>query len=100
MTPGLQVQHPGVPQQSLRQEQRLQQAKVDRFRWEGPSLEHETVLLVDDVLTTGATAHAAARALKQAGAERVWVWTVAQEVPQAYIPAILNRFEFPREVQA
>ena len=36
------------------------------------------VLLVDDILTTGATARAAARALLDAGAESVWVATVAR----------------------
>ncbi|MDR1712845.1 MAG: double zinc ribbon domain-containing protein [Coriobacteriales bacterium] len=36
------------------------------------------VLLIDDVLTTGATLDVAARALKSAGAEKVWVATVAR----------------------
>ncbi len=36
------------------------------------------VALVDDVLTTGATAHAAALALTRAGAARVDVWAVAR----------------------
>ena len=36
------------------------------------------VLLIDDILTTGATARAAAQALAQAGAASVWVATLAR----------------------
>jgi ComF family protein len=44
----------------------------------GPGLAGRTVLLVDDVLTTGANCGAAARALKQAGAARVVVAVIAR----------------------
>ncbi|HEV2114113.1 MAG TPA: phosphoribosyltransferase family protein [Terriglobales bacterium] len=36
------------------------------------------VLVIDDILTTGATARAAAKALVEAGAESVWVATLAR----------------------
>lgn len=41
-------------------------------------LHHRTILLVDDVLTSGATATACAEALKAAGASRVFVLTAAR----------------------
>ena len=49
------------------------------FKVSTPSLvAGKHVLLVDDILTTGATARAASRALLQAGAETVWVATLAR----------------------
>lgn len=44
----------------------------------GPWVRGARIALVDDVLTTGATAHAATRALRAAGAREVQVWTVAR----------------------
>ena len=48
------------------------------FRWEGKELAFRSLLLVDDVATTGATLEACAGALKAAGAGAVIGFTVAR----------------------
>jgi len=49
---------------------------------DGTQLAGREVLLVDDIYTTGATARACSRALRQAGASRVWVATVSRAQPE------------------
>lgn len=61
--------------------QRRQQQK-NAFCVVGTSVRGKMILLVDDILTTGATADAAARELKRAGASRVVVAVVAVSPPR------------------
>lgn len=64
------------PQPELGRRQRLANLR-DAFRCE-LQLSGEHVAIVDDVMTTGATAHTLAKLLKERGASRVSVWAVAR----------------------
>jgi len=46
----------------------------------GDSVPPGTILLIDDVMTTGSTLNAAARTLKASGAERVSAWVLCRSV--------------------
>jgi ComF family protein len=66
------------PQSELKRDERCDNVR-DAFRARtAAELRGATVLLVDDILTTGATCSEAARALKAAGAARVVVAVVAR----------------------
>ena len=58
-----------------------------------------TVILIDDVMTTGTTLSECARVLKKAGAERVWAATVARAFQGADLLAAADRGE-QEEVEA
>ena len=64
------------PQPGLKREERARNLR-DAFRCDA-RVEGLHVAIVDDVLTTGATAQEIARVLKQAGAARVSLWALAR----------------------
>lgn len=69
--------HPGVSQRGSNRRARMRNVR-GAFHWSTERPCPPRVALVDDVVTTGATAGSAAACLKQAGAEWVEVWAVAR----------------------
>lgn len=67
------------PQTEIKEhEQRLANAKDIFFCQPSPSLNQKTIILVDDVATTGSTLDEAARVFKEAGVKRVIGLVVAK----------------------
>ena len=81
----LYIKNPGRPQKELTREERLRRAKAAFACRPGTDLTGKRVLLVDDIITTGATASACAAALLQAGAIEVTAAAIAatEELPKA-----------------
>jgi len=69
------------PQAELNREERLVNVEGS-FTWEEP-VEYSSVLLIDDVFTTGSTVDECSKVLKEAGAERVYVATLARSYPDS-----------------
>ncbi|MDH4229035.1 MAG: ComF family protein [Nitrospirota bacterium] len=66
-------------QVGMRRRQRLRNVARAFSVPEAERVEGKNILLVDDVITTGATLNACARALRRAGAIRVHAWAVARQ---------------------
>jgi ComF family protein len=74
---------PTVSQIGLTRPQRVENIR-GAFRVRHPSrVSGRNVVLVDDVLTTGTTVSECARILRKAGAEKVWVATVARTLKES-----------------
>lgn len=65
-------------QVGARRHQRIEQAR-QAFGCNIPLSDAHTYLIIDDVVTTGATLRFAARTLKSAGAETVWVAALSRQ---------------------
>ena len=65
------------PQTKLSEAERLLNLK-NCFIWRGADLGRRNIILIDDVVTTGATLNECAKALKSAGAGEVWGLVVAK----------------------
>jgi ComF family protein len=77
-------------QVGLTREERIANMR-DAFRVTGPAaVKGRTVIVVDDVMTTGTTISECARVLKKAGAERVWAATVARTLKGAVLPQAIE----------
>ncbi|MDP1540799.1 MAG: ComF family protein [Moraxellaceae bacterium] len=80
LTNALVRQHDGQQQKSLSAEQRLINLQ-NAFAWQGPSLQGRHIAIIDDVMTTGATAQVISKLLRQAGAVSVSAWVIARTLP-------------------
>ena len=67
-----------APQTKLKRDQRLKNVRGAFLVKKNADFKEKTVLLVDDVLTTGATLHECAKALKDAGAKKVVALALAR----------------------
>jgi ComF family protein len=67
----------GSEQKALNRKQRINNVSK-HFHPTAKKLKGEHIMLIDDVMTTGSTAHSMALILKKAGASKVGIWCLAR----------------------
>jgi len=72
---------PRPPRLLLTEHERWESARGAYDTNKGVQVDKQRILLVDDVITTGATLHSCAKALREAGAAAVYAVAVARVVP-------------------
>ncbi len=65
------------PQSSLGEKERAENIK-DSFVWRGNDLSGKTIILIDDIITTGATLNECALVLKNSGAKKIYALVLAK----------------------
>ncbi|MCU1268948.1 MAG: ComF family protein [Acidobacteriaceae bacterium] len=85
---------PTVSQIGLTRPQRVENIRGAFRVWHPSKVSGRNILLIDDVLTTGTTVSECARILRKAGAEKVWVATVARTLKESGFES--GRF-FPKD---
>lgn len=73
------------PQSTLTSKRRHENAKNAYVVYNSDVLKNKTILLIDDIYTTGATVDECSRILKMAGAKRVIVGTIAKATLKSHI---------------
>jgi ComF family protein len=75
----LQRIRPTYPQTALKEKERMRNVK-GAFMYTGKNLHQKTILLIDDVYTSGSTVNECAKVLKKNGALRIDVLTLARTI--------------------
>lgn len=76
-----------VAQKTLNREKRLKNLKKSFSLNPEFSVKHKNILLIDDVITTGATSNACTQLLKESGADKVYVATLARVTLNSNLPS-------------
>ena len=77
---------PSEPQSTLSRKERLKNLRRAFAVRQPQSIAQKRILLIDDVFTTGTTVNECAKVLREAGAEAIFVLTLARTIESSVVP--------------